>query len=500
MLRIQSKQFFLVLLFFFVASQATLASSFEFTQACKLASDAILVLDFKTASVLLDLEKKNHPDNFAPFLLDYQKRAVQVFISENRNDFESLKNDLDQALEGAQKLDQASPRFRYEQAELYFLEAVLRYKFGEHYTAALHIFKGYKLIEENTTLFPDFLPNYKYAGLLHAAIGMVPGQYKWLTNLAGFNGDIFQGINELKRLANKTSVDPLMMYEQEQGRMILIFVLMHFKQDLSEAKAYGANILDKHPGPLKSFIKSNLAWHAGETDEAIRILEAIHKDGSFNFPYLDFALGNAKLCRMDKDANVSLEAFLKTYTGENYIKSANQKLSWFYLINNDETRFEFYKGHVLTDGTANIDEDRQAMIEAALPGTPNLKLLQARLLFDGGYVKKALAVFVGAKIQTDFPTLRDQLEVTYRVARIYHRLGQTSKAITYYQESLKNGYNLSYYFAANAALQLGIVYEEMGDLEKSAFYFNKCLSLRNHEYQYSLDQKAKAGLQRVCKK
>ena len=113
------------------------------------------------------------------------------------------------------------------------------------------------------------------------------------------------------------------------------------------------------------------------------------------------------------------------------------------------------------------------------------------LLKHGGYTKKSLAVFLGADVTKDFPTLKDQLEVTYRVARIYHKLGQISKAIEYYQETLKNGYQFTYYFAANAALQLGLVYEDMHDFAKAKYYFDKCLHLRNHEYQNSLDQKAK---------
>ena len=67
----------------------------------------------------------------------------------------------------------------------------------------------------------------------------------------------------------------------------------------------------------------------------------------------------------------------------------------------------------------------------------------------------------------------------------------------YYEQTLKNGSTSRYYFAANSALLLGMIYEERKDFPKAKSYFEKCLSLDNHEYQNSLDQKAQAGLDRI---
>jgi hypothetical protein len=41
------------------------------------------------------------------------------------------------------------------------------------------------------------------------------------------------------------------------------------------------------------------------------------------------------------------------------------------------------------------------------------------------------------------------------------------------------------------------MYENDGNIVKAKEYFKKTLSLRNHEYQNSIDQKAKAGLNRL---
>ena len=47
---------------------------------------------------------------------------------------------------------------------------------------------------------------------------------------------------------------------------------------------------------------------------------------------------------------------------------------------------------------------------------------------------------------------------------------------------------------------LGILYEGKGDAAKAEDYFRVCLNFRDHEYQNSIDQKAKAGLNRLGKK
>ena len=123
-------------------------------------------------------------------------------------------------------------------------------------------------------------------------------------------------------------------------------------------------------------------------------------------------------------------------------------------------------------------------------------LLRSRLLFDGGYYEKARKELAGMPLDS-FPKYRDQLEVTYRLARIYEKEGQESKAIDLYEQTIANGSSATFYFAANSALMLGVLYENRNDLSKAEIYFNKCLSMPRHQYQNSIDQKAQAGLDRI---
>ena len=79
-----------------------------------------------------------------------------------------------------------------------------------------------------------------------------------------------------------------------------------------------------------------------------------------------------------------------------------------------------------TTGDQLVDEDKEAFSEALGGDPPNKLLLRARLLFDGGYYDEAQDVIAGKPIDS-FPRYRDQLEVTYRLARILQRQGQKQK-------------------------------------------------------------------------
>jgi hypothetical protein len=54
-------------------------------------------------------------------------------------------------------------------------------------------------------------------------------------------------------------------------------------------------------------------------------------------------------------------------------------------------------------------------------------------------------------------------------------------------------------FAARACLQLGLLYEKQGKRDIALQYFNQCLTMRDHDFQQSIDQQAKAGINRLSK-
>ena len=89
------------------------------------------------------------------------------------------------------------------------------------------------------------------------------------------------------------------------------------------------------------------------------------------------------------------------------------------------------------------------------------------------------------------------LEYTYRLGRITQKMDKTDEAQRLYRQTIERGAANPAYFACNAALQLGLLYEEKNDSKNAREAFNRCLSLKPEEYASSLHAQAKAGLSRL---
>jgi tetratricopeptide (TPR) repeat protein len=76
-------------------------------------------------------------------------------------------------------------------------------------------------------------------------------------------------------------------------------------------------------------------------------------------------------------------------------------------------------------------------------------------------------------------------------------LNKYNEAIASYSKAINIGRSSNYYFAANAALCIGNIYEYIKDYNLAANYYNQALSMKHHEYQNSIDTQAKEGLDRV---
>jgi tetratricopeptide (TPR) repeat protein len=212
----------------------------------------------------------------------------------------------------------------------------------------------------------------------------------------------------------------------------------------------------------------------------------------------DFELGFTKLYHLEtQDAARSLEIFVNNFKGKFYVKDAYQKLSWCYYLQGSQAKAEETRKNILKKGATDTDADKQALKDAKSGKWPNVLLLKARLLSDGGYSNDAAALLHG-KTEDDFSKEEEKLEFAYRVARIYDDLGREEDAIRNYQIAIRLGETRKEYFAARAALQIGQIYEKRGQKALAITWYQRCLDMDDHEYKDSLDQRAKSGIAR-CK-
>ena len=493
--------FLFITLFFYTHSFA----SFDLNTNCKSAYEKIISLRFIEGQRLLDYEKIANPSNLFPYYFENYIDFLKLIISENPTLFNTLKPNKDFRISKIEESEETnSPYYNYCLADIYMQWAFARIKFKEYITAASEINKAYKLLEKNKEQYPNFIPNLKGLGVLHSIIGTIPDDYKWATKLIGISGTITQGIGELSSMLAMTLKDDKYSYLKAESIFYLTFIQLNF-QNKKDASIKLDKYLDDHSyssffknNPLLNYAAASFALKTGLNDKAIEILLKRPLGSEYyTFYYLDYLTGIAKLNRLDKDSYKYFYNYLANFKGQNYIKAAYQKLAWYYLINNNIEKYKEKISYALSQGNALVDEDIQALAEAKSNTVPNIILLKTRLLSDGGYYQKAIEILNEKKPSDYCVTTKDYLEYTYRLGRIYDEWGYSSKAIPFYELTIKNGSELSYYFAANSALQLGLIYENSNDKVKAKYYYEICSKMKNTEYRNSINQKAKAGLNRI---
>ncbi|MBK6987234.1 MAG: tetratricopeptide repeat protein [Bacteroidetes bacterium] len=490
---------FLIIIFSFILLSKSSSAYYEFDANLKSAYSSIISFDFEKSKTLLLKEKTEKPGNDLVILYSNYIDFLKAFISEEEKYFDEFKKKSNENLKLLDKREEniTSPFHHYAKAEILIQQALVKVKFREYVSAATDIRKAYRLIEKNKLAYPEFLLNNKLSGFLTAVIGAVPREYHWLVEIAGMEGSVPDGTTELKTLFKTLEKSEFSCYREE-----LLFYLSELyitfnsnEADLLECMIYMRPYAAG--SALMRYSTSAILMKMGRNDEAYDYLKdpAAYNTG-FPFDFMYYKLALCKLRKLDFSASKDFEEFIKRFKGQNFIKSSYQKLAWIESLQNNPQGYYTYMTKCRSLGTAFIDEDKDAQSEAAAIDIGNKLLLRARLLFDGGYYDKAQLELAGMPVDS-FPKYKDQLEVTYRLARIYQKTGQEEKAIDLYQKTIDNGASATFYFAANSALLLGMIYEDKNDLDKSESFYKKCLSMERHQYQNSIDQKAQAGLDRI---
>jgi hypothetical protein len=486
----------LPILFFLLITGSVRSQTFDFNDNCRTAYNALISLKLDEGKTLLKSEEKKNPANLIPVYLENYYDFLSVYTSDERKLYSDLKKNEDLRLALLSEGDDGSPYFLFTLAEVNLQWAALDIKFGEYLKSVFEIRRAFKLLEQNQKKFPAFQPNKKSLGVLYALLGSVPDKYKWGVTLLGLDGNVEQGMGYLRQLVDSTKNDNYIYRDETVIYYAFLLLNLQNKNEL----AWQTLLSHGFPKPdnlFSVYTCAHLGVYGKHNEEALKLLDERPVSDSFvKFPFLDYLTGLAKLSELQPDADASFKKFLVTYKGENHIKSSFQKIAWSYLLKGDTVNYLHFISKALKEGDATLDADKQAKREAEDHRIPNPKLLRARLLFDGGDYTKAMAE-MNATNENSYSNADDKTEYLYRLGRIYSETSKPDSALVYYAKAIEKGKELPRYFAANSALESAQIYEAKGDKEKAKYYYNLCLSFPNHEYKNGLDQKAKAGLNRL---
>ena len=470
-------------------------ASFQMNERMQQSYTHIVNLEFEAANKLLQLEKLEQPDNAILVLHQNYIDFLTILIGEEEGFFITAKDLKSDRIDFIQSGDDSSPYYLYAQAEVHLQWAFARLKFEEYLTAAYEIQRAYSLLEKNNKKFPEFKLNIKGLGLLHALVGAIPKKYKLVLNLVGMEGGVELGLSELKSLLKDEEVK---MYHSE-----ILFLITFLQLNMTNDEIAYKQLLDDIGSEyshnyLLNFAAARLSHTLGKNDLCVKVLENRPPNiGKYPFHYLDYLQGMSYLYTLDYEkSEIFFNQFIKNFKGNNYIKSAYQKLSWIAFLEEKSDKKMSYLIKIKSEGRAFIDEDKVALKEADKNYMNSPRLLRARLLYDGGYYEKAHLELTSENKLSDYAGYFD--EYYYRLARIQSKLMYLDEqVITQYQKSFDIGRKSTNYYSPMSALQIGLIYEKQDKLNQAKIYFEKCLSLSDFDYERGIHQKAKAGLVRV---
>lgn len=470
---------------------------FDFTPACRQAYGEIIKLKLAAGQQLINAEKERDPDNLIPVFLENYIDFFILFFNEDPAEYKARKGNMDKRLSLLDEGPESSPWFLYTRSIIHFQWAAVKVKFGNHWDAGWAFRRSFLQASQNKKKFPAFQPNIMLTGAMQVAAGTIPDGYKWLANMLGMKGSIRGGMQQLAGFLGNNEDEARLF--RDEGIFYYLYLKFHIENKPDEVFTYiRRHNLDLKTNHLFTYLAANLALNNKQSALAKTIINNRAQGSEYlQTPIWNLELGYAKINHLESDAAVYLERFVNQFKGKFYVRDALQKLSWHYYLNGNQPMANKYRSLIPKMGGNETDADKLALKEAKSGQWPHPVLLRARLLNDGGYHQEAFSQLNG-KGSSDFTRPEDKVEFAYRLGRIYYDLNREADAIQAYLVTIKTGRDRKEYFAARAALQLGMIYEKKGQMNMAIAYYQTCLELPDHDFKNSLDQKAKAGIAR-CK-
>ena len=330
--------------FLLFCSSFSVFANFDQNKNMRKAYLHIIDLEFDLGREYIEKERILNPENGLILLNENYIDFLTITIGEEKSYFEKWEYLKSERLQKLSENDENSPYYLYSQSEINLQWAFSRLKFEEYFTAALELKSAYSLLKKNEQKFPEFDLNKKGLGVLYSLIGSIPDDYQWVVSLIGMEGGVNKGLSKLDYLIEKSKTDSILeIYNTE-----LLFLSTTLHLQLTENKNKFQSLLDEIDEDYKShllltFAAARLSQKLGANKNTILILEnKPTSDSYFQFSYLDYLLGMSKLYELDIDSKEYFVRFLDKTKGDNYVKSAYQKMAWISILLEENNQKNYY--------------------------------------------------------------------------------------------------------------------------------------------------------------
>lgn len=487
-----SVPFFVIFLWLFSAQVAAQATA-RFTPAYKQAHQNITQLRFKDAQAIINSEKRRDPNNRVASYLQAAMVCAELFVNEDQAHYENSQEKIDRYISQIEDLPESSPFRNLFLGELYVAQATLNGKFKNNIKAAWQFYKAYDYLTDNYKRFPDFAPTAIPLGVLYAAIGSLPDDYRSMASLLGFQGGVPEGMKMLKTSYERLSANPNLSFYRPYAGFVYSYVSFLLSTDVVTPQGLG---LDVAKSSVLIYAQAQIELDRGNAKKALEWLDNRPEgDAYINFNYLDYLQGKI-LLGLDPERCVPyFEKYLQNNTSQVYVKSTYRYLSWYYLLDGKKRKSDEMVANIFSKGEDNTGADRQAVLEARHGFNPTL--VRARVLFDVGKYEEAEKVLSSHSVGHCCPSAIDEAEYYYRMGRIKQQQKRGHQALIWYEKALAVKGLVANYSLGNSALQTAEILRGSGDVSGAKGYYKKALTYSGFPFYEGIHQKAKAALAEI---
>ncbi len=426
--------------------------------------------------------------------LESLSETADILITEDEKRFTKFNDALRARIDKLAEMPETAETL-FLRAEISLQRGFNLLNLGQELNAVLAIRQAYQTTQLCLKKYPNFIPIKKTHGVIQVMVGSVPDKYQWFMSLLGMKGSVKLGQKQLEDLRLSSS-------SLSMEASILFYTIKGFlNQQFGEAALGFKESLQKDPDSrLLMFLGINMLMKNSQSEEAFAMMQTLDKHPQgLQMAYVEYLRGEALIHKGDYALAIqSYLRFIRGYRSLSFKKDSYYKISLCYYLLGDQTsaakNFETAK----TTGKTAADPDKYAAAMLADETFPNPKILKIRFFTDGGYYKEAREI-IKTVTQADLKNSKDVTEFAYRKGRLAHKTQDLSAAKILYLQTIERTGEEPWYFAPNAALQLGYISQAQGDVVSAKKYFEKALSYKRYEYKNGIDSKAKFALEQLSK-
>jgi len=469
---------------------------FDNNSIIRLAHQYMYALRPIMAEKLLQREELKNPDNGYIAFYRLYNESITVIISNSPEEFRKKEPVLDKYLQKLRELPDNTPDYRLLLGEAYVFTGLINVKYDNEVSGFIDCLRGYKLLEENTQKYPSFEPDDKMLGIIEIGVAFLPKILQRGAKLFNIKSDPKEGLKKLYNFSEFAKGKP--GYEEEA----LFFTLGAYR--LMNREESALKLINGEMGNFKeiailNFFAATVCVQANEAETALTLLSNITPEKiEVHFPPLLYLRGKTKLMRLDQDSDFVLLNYLKTSSGNDYIKTILYDLACFYFMSGNTTEYLAYIEQVKEEGREFLARDIEADFEARQPGLPNINMMRADFLVRGGYFLQAEEELSDIY---NIDTLKESEIVYYHYLRgeCYRLRNNVRLAESEYLNAVLIGKSSGNHIAQKALVNSGLMMEKNNLKNEAEKHYNLCLQFKASSNPYTdlYKNKAKAGLIRL---